>query len=97
MELLRRVSCFNPLLEDLKVTYFLFVRNVFEQSATVWHSSLTQENSEVIERVQKSAMKLILGNQYIEYKESLGKVDMDPKNKKRKKLFEFCIEIQEKC
>ena len=35
MKLLRRVSCFNPPLEDLKVIYFLFVRSVLEQSATV--------------------------------------------------------------
>ena len=86
MELLRRVSCFNPPLEDLKVIYFLFVRSVLEQSATVWHSSLTQENSEDIERVQKSAVKLMLGNQYIGYQQSLEKLDMDTLKERREKI-----------
>ena len=86
MELLRRVSCFNPPLEDLKVIYSLFVRSVLEQSATVWHSSLTQENSEDIERVQKSAVKLMLGNQYIGYKQSLEKLDMDTLKERREKI-----------
>ena len=61
MELLRRVSCFSPPLEDLKVIYFLFVRSVLEKSATVWHSNLTQKNCEDIKRVQKSAVKIMLG------------------------------------
>ena len=82
MELLRRVSSFNPPLEDLKVIYFLFVRSILEQSAIVWHSSLTQENSDDIVRVQKSAVKIMLGNKYIEYKKSLEKLYMDtPKNR----------------
>ena len=50
MELIRKVSSFNPPLEDLKSIYFLFVRSLLEQSATVWHSSLTKENSDDLER-----------------------------------------------
>ena len=53
------------------------MRSILEQSATVWHSSLTQENSDDIERVQKSAVKIMLGNKYIGYKKSLEKLDMD--------------------
>ena len=77
MELLKRVSSFNPPLEDLKIIYFLFVSSLLEQSATVWHSSLTKENSDDIERAQKSAVKIMLGNKYIGYKKSLEKLDMD--------------------
>ena len=47
-------------MEHLKNVYILFVRSILEQSATVWHSSLTQENKEDLERVQKSAFKVIL-------------------------------------
>ena len=86
MELLRRVSSFNPPLEDLKVIYFLFVRSILEQSAIVWHSSLTQENSDDIVRVQKSAVKIMLGNKYIEYKKSLEKLDMDTLKNRREIL-----------
>ena len=64
MELLRRVASFGASVEDLKTIIFLFVRSHLEQSATVWHSSLTVENSSDLERVQKSAVKIILGNLY---------------------------------
>ena len=60
MQLLRKVAEFGAPLEDLKIVYVLFVRSILEQSATVWHSSLTQENKEDLERVQKSAFKVIL-------------------------------------
>ena len=60
MELLRRVAEFNVPTEDLTNIYILFVRSILEQSATVWHSSLSQENSNDLERVQKSATKIIL-------------------------------------
>ena len=86
MELLRRVSSFNPPLEDLKVIYFLFVRSILEQSATVWHSSLTQENSDDIERVQKSVVKIMFGNKYIGYKKSLKKLEMDTLKNRREVL-----------
>ena len=46
MQLLRKISEFGAPLEDLKNVYILFVRSILEQSATVWHSSLTQENKE---------------------------------------------------
>ena len=64
MELLRRVSNSNPPLEDLKMVHLLFVRSMVKQSATVWHSSLTKENSDGIERVKISAVKVILDDKY---------------------------------
>ena len=64
MELLRRVVCFGASIEDMKIIYFLFVRSHLEQSATVWHSSLTEENAADLERVHKSAVKKMLGDNY---------------------------------
>ena len=69
LELLRRVASFSPSREDLKNIYILFVRSVLEQSAVVWHSSLTVENSNDLERIQKCAMKIILQENYIKYEE----------------------------
>ena len=73
MEILRRISSFSPSDEDMKTIYILFVRSLLEQSASVWHSSLTEQDSEALERVQKSAIKIILGNRYIGYGKSLKK------------------------
>ena len=53
MELLRRVSKFTASIDEKRNIYILYVRSVLEQSCTVWHSSLTEENSNNLERVQK--------------------------------------------
>ena len=44
MQLLRKVASFGTPIEDLKDIYILFVRSLLEQSATVWHSSISTEN-----------------------------------------------------
>jgi hypothetical protein len=64
MELLRRVASFGTPAEDLKIIYTLFIRSVLEQAATVWHSSLTQDNINDLERVQKTAVTVILQENY---------------------------------
>ena len=59
MEILRRVSSFGAPIQDLKEISILFIKSLLEQSATVWHSSLTKENAEDLERVQKIALRII--------------------------------------
>ena len=46
-------------------------RSLLEQLATVWHSSLNEENSDDLDRVQRSAVILILADKYIVYEKSL--------------------------
>ena len=94
MEILRRVASFGASDEDMKTIYFLYVRSLLEQSATVWHSSLTEENSADLERVQKSAVKIILGDRYRGYKKSLNKLDMDMLSERREQL---CLTFAQKC
>ena len=86
MELLRKVAGFGTSIADLKNIYILFVRSQLEQSAVVWHSSLTQENVADLERVQKSAIKIIMGNNYKSYKRSLDFLELDTLQKRREKL-----------
>ena len=82
------------MVEDMKTIYFLFVRSHLEQSATVWHSSLTEENSSDLERVQKSAVKLILGSKYISYEKSLEKLGLEKLSTRREQL---CFSFARKC
>ena len=42
----------------------------------VWHSSLTAENIEDLERVQKVAFKVILGKKYEDYEDALDKLNL---------------------
>ena len=94
LELLRRVASFNPPLEDLKTIYFLFIRSLLEQSATVWHSSLTEENISDIERIQKSAVRIMLGNEYKGYRQSLNILQIETLKDRREQL---CLNFALKC
>ena len=86
MQLLHKVKSFGLSKEEMKNIYILFVRSILEQSATVWHSSLSNQNREDLERVQKSAVRLILGNQYKGYRKSLQILEMENLDDRRKEL-----------
>ena len=58
--------------EDLKKIYILQIRTKLEQSAVVWHSSLTKKNVSDLERVQKAAIRVILKDKYQNYGDALS-------------------------
>ena len=49
----------------------------------MWHSSLTEENKSDLERVQKSAFKVLLGEKYETYENALMKLDMETLESRR--------------
>ena len=86
MELLRKVASFGTNPEELKNIYILFIRSLLEQSATVWHSSITEDNKEDLERVKKTALRIILGDGYISYEKALNKLDIEKLDERRENL-----------
>ena len=56
---------------ELVTIYKLFIRSVCEYSSAIFHSSLTQELSDKIEAIQRTTLKIILGDKYIDYQTSL--------------------------
>ena len=90
MQLLHKVASFGTPMEDFKIIYILFIRSILEQSATVWHSSLTEENKSNLERVQKSAIKVILQEKYKGYQNGLALLDIEDLESRRKSL---CLEL----
>ena len=62
------------------------VRGVLEYCSTVWHSSLTKDDCDDIERVQKAAMRLIMGNRYQGYKQALEHMKLDSLKERRDKM-----------
>ena len=64
----------------------LYVRSILEQSCQVWHSSLTLENSEDLERIQKNALKIILQDEYENYSHALALSGLKSLNERRKEL-----------
>ena len=52
----------------------------------MWHSSLTLENSEDLERIQKNALKIILQDEYENYSHALALSGLKSLNERRKEL-----------
>ena len=84
MELLRKVSEFTNKDDRLHI-YKMFVRSALEKSCVVWHSSITKKNSMDLERVQKTAVKIITNGQY-SYKEGLEQLELPTLKQRREFL-----------
>ena len=101
MQLLCKVASFGAPLEDLKTIYILYVRSILEQSAVVWHSSLTEENKTDLERVHKSAIKVMLQEKYTGYKNGLSQLGLDGLGSRRTNLFldfaKKCVKSEKMC
>ena len=86
MQLLRKCATFTTDKNELTNVYILFIRSILEQSCVVWHSSLNKEDSENLERVQKSAIKVILQEEFTEYTEGLQHLKLDTLSERRAAL-----------
>ena len=86
MQLLRWVQSFGASLEEMTHLWILFCRSVLEQSCVVWHSSLTQDNIDDLERTQKTFAKLVLRDKYTTYKDSLIKLNLESLSERRQNL-----------
>ena len=94
MELLRKVAHFNTNIEDMRNLYILYVRSILEQSCVVWNSSLTCENSSDLERVQKAAVRIIMGKNFENYEDALVRVNLPKLSDRRNEL---CLKFAKKC
>ena len=94
MELIRKASSFGASIDDLKTIYKLFVRSQLEQSAVVWSSSLSDQNKADLERVQRSALKIILGPKYRGYRKALNALSLETLEERRENL---CLRFAKKC
>ena len=65
-----------------------------EQSCLVWHSSLTKENISDLERIQKNAVRIILGKNYTDYEDALEKIGLQSLQKRRNEL---CLRFAKNC
>ena len=94
MRMLHIASKFMNNKEDLLHIYKTFIRSKLEFSCTVWHSSLSKNNVTDIERVQKSAVKLILRDKYNGYKSALKLLNLESLFERRERL---CLKFAKKC
>ena len=90
---MRRLKGYGADQDDLMDVYHKQVRSILEYAVPVWHSSITGEERLQIERVQKSAFHIILGDQYSSYRSALKALKSDTLFERRRKL---CIKFANK-
>ena len=54
------------------------IRSILEHAVPAWHSGLTRKQAAQIERVQKTAFKIILENNYIDYETACTLLCVEP-------------------
>ena len=72
----------------------LQIRSKLDQSAVVWHSSLSQKNRNDLERVKKSAVRCILGDKYKGYENALKKLKLVTLEERREQM---CLKFAKQC
>ena len=80
---LRNLGASNPQLLDV---YMKQVRSVLELAVPVWHSSLTVADKLSIERVQKTALQIVLGPEYTCYRSALESTHLKSLEERRQQL-----------
>ena len=81
-------------IEDLLNIYILFVRSVTEYCAVVFHPSLNQDEIRKLEMIQKTCLKVILGEMYISYTSAIEMCGLESLFMRRQKR---CLDFAGKC
>ena len=73
---MRRLKGLGAGEDQLVDIYIKQVRSLLELAVPAWHGAISQADKMDIERVQKAAFHIILGNGYISYKCALKSLDL---------------------
>jgi hypothetical protein len=83
---IRRLKKLGANQEDLLDVYCKQIRSILEFAVPVWNSSITGENISQIERIQKTALHIILGDRYRSYSTALRLSGLDKLSNRRRKI-----------
>ena len=86
MIILQKLYNFNLPTEEMISIYILFIRCMVEYCCVVWHSSITEEERTNIERVQKTALRIILKEDYVDYSSALQLTGLESLYERRTQL-----------
>ena len=92
MVILRKLIPYGIPKKDLVHIYTIYIRSIVEQSCVVWGSSITEEESQSLERTQKCALRLIYQSEYESYLNALALSGLTNLSLRRQKLMEVFAE-----
>ena len=90
---IRRLKGLGAGPSELVDMYSKQVRSVLELAVPAWHGAITQADSNDIERVQKCALHIILGDSYEGYRNALELSNLESLESRRDKL---CLKFAKK-
>ena len=91
---LRRLKGMGASLENLKDIFVKQVRSVLELAVPAWNAALTENDKKNIERVQKTALRIMLGLEYTDYRSALDHVGLESLELRRQRL---SLKFAKKC
>ena len=78
--------------EDLLQIYKLFIRSIPAYCSVAFHSSLTQKQSNKIEVIQATCLKIIIGSDYVDYDSALKLCSLSTLYQRReRRLLNFAV------
>ena len=94
MWILKRLKNLGANKHDLLEVYVKQIRCIAEYAVPAWNSFLTGRNAIRLERIQKTALHIIMGNEYNSYTRALNTMSLQRLTDRRKKL---CLNFALKC
>ena len=88
--MLRRIKALGGSIQDMLDVYLLQIRCLCEIACPVWNGALTKSDCKQIERIQKMALRIILGSEYDNYEAALERLDIETLEKRRK---DICVKF----
>ena len=85
LPMLTRLKYVGVNTDDLIHIYILYIRSVTEYCSVVFHSRLTGEQTNKIERIQRTCLKIILGDMYLDYTSALEMSGLEKLSERRQK------------
>ena len=83
---LKRLKRFNISYTDLTTIYTGYIRPILEYAAPAWTPGLTKTQERILERVQRRACRIILGNTYAGYDNALQHLSLPSLAERRELL-----------
>ena len=90
---LRRLQKFSLDTFQIFDVYVKEVRSLLEYAVPVWHSGLTRQQTNQIEKIQKTAFRILLGDNYISYDVACTLLGVEPLELRRTQL---CLNFSKK-
>ena len=84
--MLRRLKNLGASQKDLLDVYIKQIRSLAEFAVPVWNSSLTGDDIVNLERIQKTALHIIMGQEYKSYSSALKTTGLEKLSERRKKI-----------